>query len=120
MEKSDAKHCADCGAVLPAYWPTALCAGCALGGAIALGQSDSAAAVALDTPTEPEQLSALPSLGAAGTRVGDYDLLVKIAHGGMGVVYRARQISLDRIVAVKMILGGAHASREFVPRFLAE
>ncbi len=38
-----------------------------------------------------------------GTQLGDYDLLGEIGHGGMGVVFRARQRSLDRIVAVKLM-----------------
>jgi serine/threonine protein kinase len=55
-----------------------------------------------------------------GRRLADYELLEILGKGGMGVVYRARQTSLDRIVALKMIRSGEFASPREIQRFFAE
>jgi eukaryotic-like serine/threonine-protein kinase len=55
-----------------------------------------------------------------GSRFGDYEILKEIARGGMGIVYRARHLSLNREVALKMILGSQQSKEPSLRRFRIE
>ena len=71
--------------------------------------------------SEPDTDGSRPTLPAQdGVCFRDYDLIRKIAQGGMGVVFQARQKSPNRLVALKMIAAGRLATAAEVQRFRAE
>ncbi|MBI4660032.1 MAG: serine/threonine protein kinase [Verrucomicrobia bacterium] len=111
------KCCSSCGAEIPPDAPGGLCASCLLAPGLE--------SVANPEPLEPADLTPILAKPALPLVVkfhsfGDYELLAEVARGAMGVVFRARQLSRNRIVALKFIHPGRLDSPEAVRRFQIE
>src|SRR5687767_5143608 len=94
--------CRECGSALPGGWPSPSCPRCLV--QVSVKSSDPAGSF-------PEGTARM---------LDDYELIEEIARGGMGVVYRARQRRLNRIVAVKILAAGDFARVEAQRRFRTE
>jgi WD40 repeat protein len=79
-------------------------------------QPPAAPSEAVTVPPRPDG----PAREEGTPAVPGYEVLGTLGRGGMGVVYRARHLGLDRPVALKMILAAGHADEAEVTRFLAE
>lgn len=103
------RTCLACRAPLDPEASEGLCASCLLGRALAF--SDAAA------DEEETDLDLIAATDLEGRTLGDYEILSTLARGGMGIVFRARQRTTRRIVALKVISSGELATPKMVQRF---
>ena len=108
---SVATACPKCGAPITAGASEGLCPRCLVAGVLSRQTV---------LPPDEGEVDTTVTRAEFPRRFGDYELLAQIARGGMGVVYRARNVGMNRVVALKMLREGRLAGPAAVRRFLIE
>jgi predicted Ser/Thr protein kinase len=119
LEPAPLHQCPDCGADLPANAPEGLCPRCLLGSGLAGPSATPPPAGPRGTTPYPGPFEA-PDPAELAPHFPQLEILGLIGQGGMGAVYKARHIKLDRFVALKVLPPGLGADPAFAERFTRE